>query len=68
MTLRKSSKPSIGDASDQLQLAPIVIDALLYHIILFFTTTPILWIYAYSPFSVHVRMECRLSDRGAPVA
>jgi hypothetical protein len=32
---------------------------LLYHIILFFTNTP---------FSVHVRMEGRLSDRGAPVA
>ena len=36
---RKSSKPSIGDASDHLQLATKSSMFLLYHIMLFFTTT-----------------------------
>jgi hypothetical protein len=39
VTLRKSSKPFIGDASDHLQLATKSSMLLLYHIMLFFTTT-----------------------------
>src|SRR5690348_1681790 len=66
MTPRKSSKPSTGDASDQLQLATIILDALTlpYHSL--FYQYPLFCAFSFFPFSMHVRMVRSPERQGCP--